>query len=169
MKPYIKQDPIFAMAKLTDKYADKSITGEFGKFIYFSKALHSVGPRIKFYGGPTNVNTNDSPSFTFDENGAGEIIGDPKIYPNIKNKTYVNNVRTFINKFYPLLLLVWYGYIDEADLNHYFEGDLDWSVLLSYSEIPHDCILNDLETCKDVEEVNQYCKKHNLYTFPSRR
>lgn len=157
---------ILAMSKLSEKYADKSITGDFGKFIYFSAAQHSVGPRIKFYGGSNDTSTRNSPAMSFTKDGASSIIGDPKKYPLINKDSYVQKIETFVNKFTPLLLLVWYGHLDEADLQKYFEGSLKWDKLMSYIEVPEDV---PAVSCKSISELDEFCIGHDLYTFARRR
>lgn len=166
MKRLIHYDmDIMCMAKLSDKYADTSITGDFGKFIYFSKAQHSVGPRIKFYGGGNNLSTRGAPSLEFNINGVGKIIGDKKIHPNINNTEYVNKVISFVNKFRPLLLLTWYNHMEEDDLQKYFEGSLSWKRLMQSTNIP------ELVKCpnQDLETLHELCLRYNLYNFPARR
>lgn len=159
-------EDIFAMAKLSAKYADKSITGEFGDFIYFSRAQHTAGPRIKFNDGGDLKGTLNAPSLTFDSTGPKDIIGDVKKYPLLKQTMYINTVRNFVDAFKSLFLLVWYGYLDESDLQKYFEGSLKWDKLISFIEFPDDVVF---DTCESLEDLEKICIKNNLYTFPSRR
>ena len=154
-------DDILCMAKLSSKYADKSITGEFGDSIYFSKAQHSTGPRIKFYSGGKSHSSRDFPSLTFSVQGVGNIIGDEKNNPYLSDKEYVDNVKAFVHRFLPLLLLTWYYRLDEADLQKYFEGTCSWKSLLSSTEI------NELTSCPngDIEQLHEICLANDLYTF----
>ena len=166
MKRLVHHDmDIMCMAKLMSEYADKSITGEFGKFIYFSQAQHAVGPRIKFFGGGNNLSTQGAPSLEFNFHGIGKIIGDVKQFPNIQNKKYMKNVYDFVDRFRPLLLLTWYNHLDEGLLQKYFEGSISWKRLMQSTNVP------ELVKCpnQDLETLHELCLKYNLYNFPSRR
>ena len=166
MKRLVYQDmDIMCMAKLSEKYADHSITGDFGNFIYFSKAQHSVGPRVKFYGGGNNLSTKGLPSLEFNVNGVGKVIGDRKLYPNIDDEEYMTKVRGFVDKFRSLLLLIWYNWMEEDDLQHYLEGKLSWKRLMQSTGIP------ELTKCKNgnMEQLHKLCLQCGLYNFPNLR
>ena len=154
-------DDILCMAKLSSKYADKSITGEFGESIYFSKAQHSTSPRIKFYGGGKSYSSKDFPTLTFSIHGVGNIIGDKKNNPYLSDENYVNNVKSFVSRFLPLLLLTWYYKMDEADLQKYFEGTCSWKSLINSTNI------SELISCPngDMEQLHEICLANNLYNF----
>ena len=76
-------------------------------------------------------------------------------------REYVENVKSFVHKFLPLLLLTWYYRLDEADLQKYFEGTCSWKSLLSSTEI------SALTSCPngDIEQLHEICLANDLYTF----
>ena len=157
---------IFCMSKLTDKYADKRITGDFGKFIYFSPVMCSSGPRIKFYGGTKHTDrTKTAPTLTLSTRGAETIeLSDwmnKQNCPNAFDDEYLSKVETFANKFISILLLVWFNHLDESDALEYFNGHVAWNTLMSYIDI------DDLEinNCKTVEELHQLCLSNHYYNF----
>lgn len=171
MKRVIKQqDDIHCMSKLTESYADKSIVGDFGKFIYFSESQHSSGPRIIFYGGSEN-NTNDSPTMTFDYTGPKNIIyeGKKKDYPNLNDDSYVEKVKNFVDKFLPYLLLTWYRYLGEEHLLKYFEGGISLEDLMDKIDVSDDELNKKIRSIKDRDELHKFCLEHDLYNFISRR
>lgn len=166
----IKEDNsyLYEMSKLTKKYANKAL-GDFGEFIYFSPSNSSHGPRIKFYGGTKESSTTkNAPTMSFDVNGNTqvELVNwmNKKNCPNAFNNDYVIKVENFIKTTLPILLLVWFSKLDEADALEFFKGNLS---------------INDLILCMDVDEVTQIelikahtlkelhkiCKTQDLYKF----
>lgn len=129
-------EPLFEMAKLTRKYADTTRCNDFGEYIYFSEVLSGHLPRIKFYGGtPRTQSTKDAPSYTFTQEGAGELILEnwmnKKNCPNAFDSSYLLGIIDFINSHIAILLLVWFRKLDEADALAYFTGRIDFSELLT--------------------------------------
>ena len=156
---------IFCMSKLSSKYADEDITGVIHGYIYFSESNDSHGPRIKFYGGTKeSASTKDAPSMKFGINTDPELV--LHHWMNKKNTPYayddkiINDVREFIVQHRPLLLLVWFKHLDEADLLQYFYGRITWSELLG--DIDTD---NDVSDIVTMSQLDQFCKENNLYQF----
>lgn len=75
---YEDKQSLFEMAKLIQDYADESLCGDFGEFIYFSPSLDSHGPRVKFYGGTKETSTTrKAPTLAFTNNGETELRLEP--------------------------------------------------------------------------------------------
>lgn len=164
----IKEEMILEMSKLIDKLADKDL-GDIGKFIYFSPCLDAHGPRIKFYGGTAETSsTRNAPSMKFDVDGNTEVAVvqwmNKKNCPNAFDNTYIAKVDNFIKKTYPILLLVWFGKLDEAWALEYFKGDISLIELMEYLEIEED-VKEKFATITTMKDVDKLCKKFNLYRF----
>lgn len=174
MKRYIKTnhtyDDIFCMSKLTAKRADTSITGKIYGFIYFSEALAGHGPRIKFAGGTAETNTtHTAPSLLISQNGAEEVElqswMNKKNCPNAFDDKVVTAVCDFADKFVSLLLLTWFKKLDESETLLYFQGIESFSELLENIENVSDDIYEEIQHCKTLDELHQFCKAHQLYQF----
>ena len=156
--------PVFGMAKLSEKRADKNLVGEFDRFIYFSGNNGQHGPRLKFYGGKADTDTTkQAPSYSFSKTGPGKVIIQPwmnkKNCPNAFNDQHLNLIRNFINKFLPILLLVWYFRLDENDALDFFEGRISFLQLLDQTNLDSDKFI-----IHNLEELHQYCLSKNLYS-----
>lgn len=165
----VESDNLCEMAKLMTDFADKSICGDFGKFIYFSQSLDSHGPRIKFYGGTKETGTTrKAPTMSFTNDGDKELILQPwmnkKNCPNAFDDNYIENVENFIDKLLPILLLVWYEKLDEGFSQKYFEGFISLKDLLRTSDFDPD-IVTSMMNIVDMNELHEFCKKNNLYKF----
>lgn len=165
MKRLIKSsEEIFAMSKIVDKYAIPSISSDIGKFVYFSESNSSHGPRIKFYGGTKETSsTKDAPTLAYDINGYCTLeLADwmnKKNCPNAFDTRYLARLEYFINANKPILLLVWFKHLDEADALAYFHGQITFEDLLENIEfdIP--------EKVESLPELDDYCLSNKLYTF----
>ena len=164
MKRYIQsQEDIFAFAKLTSKYADISRTGEILDFIYFSPVQAGHAPRIKFYDG-VHKKTVDSPYIEFGVDDIPTIDKSQysrKDNPNVFDDTYVNTIISFVVRTRPILLLVWFMRLDQADALHYFEGSISWEELLNDIE----CDNQNISKCSNYEDLHNFCKENDLYSF----
>ena len=164
------EEPILEMAKLIQDYADESLCGDFGEFIYFSPQLDAHGPRVKFYGGTKETSTTrNAPSMRFTNDGKTNIKlanwMDKKNCPNAFDKEYTEKVHNFIQRTLPILLLVWYGKLDEARALKFFEGSIDLNKLLKYiSDVPDD-ILNKIIECETIQTLQKVCLENNIYSF----
>lgn len=167
---YEDQQPLFEMSKLIKDYADESICGDFGKFIYFSPSLDSHGPRVKFYGGTKETSTTkNAPSLAFTNTGETEIRlanwMDKKNCPNAFDKDYVKKVEEFVKRLLPILLLVWYGKLDEGHALKFFEGSLTLKKLLSYVEDLEEENLEMIRNAKNLKQLHNLCLNKELYKF----
>ena len=163
----IHEEYYLEMAKLIRRKAN-SIYGDIGEFIYFSPCNSSHGPRIKFYGGTKETSeTRTAPSMKFDVNGNTEVeVFDwmnKKNCPNAFDKTYVENVTNFVKMTYPILLLVWFKRLDEAEALDYFQGRETLQELLDFIDFDN----NDINKTqiKTVTELDNVCKQFDLYNF----
>lgn len=162
----VNEDIFYEMSKLTQKYADEELCGDFGEFIYFSPCLDSHGPRVKFYGGTKETSTTrNAPTLAFTNNGETTIElaswMNKKNCPNAFDNNYIQKISDFIQKFLPILLLVWYGKLDEADALKYFEGDLSLEELLL-------CVTDtkeDIIKYKNLKDLHNFCLNNNIYKF----
>lgn len=166
----IVEDQFYEMAKLTSRYADESLCGDFGEFIYFSPCLDSHGPRVKFYGGTKETSTTrNAPSLSFTNKGeTGLVLADwmnKKNCPNAFDQKYVDKVDSFVQKTLPLLLLVWYGKLDEADTLEFFKGNISLKELLSYCTDIESKHLNNIKKFTTLKNLHEYCLANNLYAF----
>lgn len=153
------------MARLMGNRAN-SIYGDIGKYIYFSHCNSSHGPRIKFYGGTKDTaDTTNAPTMKFDKDGNSEVeLADwmnKKNCPNAYDKKYTAKVANFIKMTYPILLLVWFNKIIDAEALLYFQGIISFRELLEGAEI-ESLDINSIET---MDELDDFCKKYNLYNF----
>lgn len=163
MKIYKYQD-VFAMAKISQKYADVSRVGKIDHYIYFSPMNSSHGPRIKFYGGTRETGrTQTSPAYGMSQNGPTKVYlkswMNKDNCPNAFDENYLNNIRNFISSNLAILLLVWYEKLDQSDALHYFEGNISWQSLLESIEVDSYIILK----CKNNQDLNNFCIQNNLY------
>ena len=165
MKRYIRStEDIFAMSKIVPKYAVKDRVGTIDGFIYFSECNSTHGPRIKFYGGTSETsNTRNAPSMTFDVDGNCQLEladwMDHKNCPNVYDSRYLACVEAFIHRVKPILLLVWFRHLDEADALAYFHGQIEFSELI-------DCISPAVDVgVFSMEGLDEYCRSHDLYRF----
>ena len=162
----VNEDIFYEMSKLTQKYADEELCGDFGEFIYFSPCLDSHGPRVKFYGGTKETSTiRNAPTLAFTNNGETTIElaawMNKKNCPNAFDNNYIQKISDFIQKFLPILLLVWYGKLDESDALKYFEGDLSLENLLL-------CVTDtdkDITKYKELKSLHDFCINNNIYKF----
>lgn len=157
-------EDIFAMSKIVDKYARASIANDIGKFVYFSESNSSHGPRIKFYGGAKETSsTKNAPTLAYDANGNCTLeLADwmnKKNCPNAFDANYLNNLESFIANNKVILLLVWFGHLDEADALAYFHGVIEFEDLLEDISID---VGDNIETLEDLDD---YCLNHHLYKF----
>ena len=165
MKRYIHEsEDIFAMSKIVDKYAIPGIVELIGKFVYFSESNSSHGPRIKFYGGSKETSSSkNAPTLAFDVDGKCELLladwMDKKNCPNAYDDEYVKNIEKFVKITKPILLLVWFGHLDEADALAYFHGNIEITQL--FGDIDFD-VPTDIMTLNDLDN---FCRNHDLYKF----
>ena len=167
MIPIITEEYIFEMAKLTKKYASTQF-GDFGEFIYFSHKNSTHGPRIKFYGGTKETSkTHNAPTISFDINGNTKLedLGslNKKNCPNAFDKEYLSKVNKFIRRTLPILLLVWFDKLDEADALEYFKGNLTLEEIISCIYDVDDNVIEDLKTSETLKDLHNKCLNYNLY------
>lgn len=167
MKRLIRHtEDVFCMSKLSEKYVDMSVTGKVHGYIYFSECNDSHGPRIKFYGGNSkSKNTKDAPSMSFSTDGEPELVKshslNSKDYPYAFDNSVVSDVKNFIKRNRPLLLLVWFRRLDEADLLEYFCGRLSFEDLLRCIDCPD----GEIQECDSMKSLHETCKLLGLYKF----
>ncbi len=169
-KLVVASETIEAMSKLRYKYADRSLFDEnFGDFIYFSPVLDSHGPRIKFYGGSKETSTTrNAPSLAFDLDGNTTVILQnwmtKKNCPNAFDNKFLDTLTKAVNSIRPILLLVGFLKLDEADALHYFEGSCSWIDLLNEIQVENN-IKDKLVECNSMKQLDDLCKKYKLYSF----
>lgn len=166
----LQEDTILEMAKLVPDYADESLCGDFGDFVYFSPCLDAHGPRVKFYGGTKETSTTrNAPSLAFTNTGETtvEVANwmDKKNCPNAFNAKYVQKVHNFIQRTLPILLLVWYFKIDEARALKYFEGAISLEKLLTYLTDIDEKHIKNIQKLTTLNDIHKYCIDNNVYTF----
>ena len=166
----LEEELICEMAKLISDYADKSLCGDIGDFIYFSPCLSPHGPRVKFYGGTKETSsTRNAPSLAFTNNGNTSLELQPwmtkKKCPNAYNPEYVSKIEKFVHKTLPILLLVWYYKLDEARALKFFEGGISFDKLLTYVTDVEEITLNRIRSCKTMEDLQRVCLEDNVYDF----
>ena len=157
-------EEIFGMSKIVKKYAIPEIVNLIGKFVYFSTSNSSHGPRIKFYGGTKATSTTrNAPSLAFTTDGECTIEldswMDKKNCPNVYNQNYIDNLEKFVKLCLPVLLLVWFEHLDEADALEYFHGNIPFEELLT------DIDYNVPTTINNLNELDQYCRDNDYYKF----
>lgn len=165
-----KSYAILEMSKLVPHKANKNNCGDLDVFVYFSPCLDSHGPRVKFFGGTKETNsTRNSPSLTFGINGAEKVLIQSwmtkKNCPNAYNEKIINNVKQFVNKTLPILLLVWFEKLDESDALDYFQGKYTFDELLFYITDTTEEVKNELLKAKDLNDLHDRCKRFCMYSF----
>lgn len=159
-----KEDTFF-MSKLVARKADISRTGVIHDYIYFSECNDSCDPRIKFYGGTIQTKgIRNAPSMSFGVNTEPKVMlqhwMNPENCPRAFDDKVIEDLKQFIRKNKPILLLVWFGKLDETDALDYFQGYMEWEELIS-------CILWNNEileySCSTTEELHYICLKENMY------
>ena len=168
MKILVKdREDIFCMSKITEKRAVESRTGKVHDFIYFSLCLDSHAPRIKFYGGTRETkSTRTAPSMSFGVTGNPKVIMfdwmNKKNCPRAFDDEVIKDLKDFIIRNRPILLLVWFDKLDEADALEYFHGIIDWDELIACIEWED----NQIEhICKTMDQLHEQCMKYNMYQF----
>ena len=69
----------------------------------------------------------------------------------------------FVKMTYPVLLLVWFNRVDEAEALDYFEGRETLNELLTFVNFGNNGIdINTVETMNDLDDI---CQEYNLYDF----
>ena len=157
-------EDIFCMSKLVKKYAMPDVVELIGEFVYFSECNSSHDPRVKFYGGTKDTSsTKNAPSLKFTEDGECEIELAPWMNedncPNAYDAKYVANIEKFVKKCLPILLLVWFGHLDEADALQYFQGNIPFTELLA--DIEYDIP----DSVTDLKSLDAYCRQQDWYKF----
>lgn len=123
--------------------------------------------RIKFYGGNSkSKNTKDSTIYVFQYRwGNQELVKshslNSKDYPYAFDNSVVSDVKNFIKRNRPLLLLVWFRRLDEADLLEYFCGRLSFEDLLRCIDCPD----GEIQECDSMKSLHETCKLLGLYKF----
>lgn len=169
MMRILHEDTILEMSKLTADYADESLCGDFGEFIYFSPSLDAHGPRVKFYGGTKETSTiRNAPSLAFTNNGETTIEiaqwMNKKNCPNAFDMKYVAKINNFIQRTLPVLLLVWYYKLDESHALKFFEGGITLKNMLSHVE-NIESGLDDIKNAKSISDLHKICTENNVYRF----
>ena len=168
MKRMIRaQEEIFAMSKISNKYAIPAIKDDIDSFIYFSEFNSSHGPRIKFYGGTKETSsTKDSPTLAFDNEGNCQLEladwMDRDNCPNAFDSKYIAKMKYFVKSNLPILLLVWFKHIDEADALAYFHGQINFHELIDLADID---LVNDLNDDFTIDDDDNICRSLNYYEF----
>lgn len=169
-KEIIYYDDIFCMSKLTSKKADISLTGKIYGFIYFSESLAGHGPRIKFDGGTSETSTSQTaPTLLLSKNGAGDVElqswMNKKNCPNAFNDKIINTVVDFADKFISVLLLTWFRKLDESETLDYFQGRESLDELLDTIINVDNDTYNEIQNCKTLDELHEFCLSNKLYKF----
>lgn len=170
MMRILHEDTILEMAKLVPEFADESLCGDFGEFIYFSPCLDSHGPRIKFYGGTKETSTTrNAPSLAFTNTGETTVEiaqwMNKKNCPNAFDKKYVAKIHNFVQRTLPILLLVWYEKLDEAWALEFFKGNVKFKKLLeSLCDLDAD-IESTVKSSKNLKDLHKVCLENNVYKF----
>lgn len=166
MKRYIKSSQdVFGMSKIKTKHCLPQLKPLIPTFIYVSSMEAGHGARVKFAGGASESNgkfTCPSMSFNTEGNCKLELENhmDRKNYPNCFDTGVLERVEAFIHKCLPILLLMWYGRVDENTCYNYLQ-DVD----------PLIDVVADLgapSSITTLEQLDVYCRQHNLYDSESR-
>lgn len=168
-KKNIEFQNLFEMAKLIPKRADETICGKLDVYIYFSKAKGGRCPRIKFDGGVIETHDSDkAPTMSFDLYGSKDIILQPwmnkKNCPNAFNKKIEATVRQFIDNTLPILLLTWFGRLDEDDSLAFLQGHDTWNEMIDNID-KSNFIKNKLKQINNLLTLNRLCREYALYNL----
>ncbi len=84
--------------------------------------------------------------------------GQKKNCPNGFDDLILAHLENFINDNLPILLTVWFKHLDEGDALAYFHGQISLSDIFDMLGVTV-----SKEGDITMDNLNKYCKEHNLY------
>lgn len=167
-------EDVFSMAKISHNFMISDLRRYFGvcNGVYFSKKNSSHSPRIKFDGGTKKTSiTKNMPAITVERDGFGHLELQPfhteETCPNAYNRDLVRSLGAFAHKYRSVLLLTWFFRFDEAAVERYFSGEINFNKLLKYVENTPKHVVAEMQKCRSLDDLHILCKKYNLYSMPS--
>ena len=159
MKRIICSDAILAMSNVRGKYIKNPHTLPFS-FYFSSGAGVNHGPRVK----PMFNEAKLKQSLT----GTLELCNNWEFEPG-KDDTHipakdVSAMKAFFRKYLVLFCAVWDEQMQDATLEDYFRGNITFSEMLTDLEFYEENSAA-LETIHTVEELEDFCRLHNLVNF----
>ena len=152
----VSQD-IFCMSNLRGK--DIKIENVSFSF-YFSSRESSHAIRVKPMFNPNRVSKS---AF-----GTLELHGDWKYTPgpNDKNvsKHQISEMKNFFKKYKVLFAAVWNDVLQENPVINYFQKVISFHELISEFDF-YDEYADDLDSIKDIQELEQYVRQHNIFNM----
>lgn len=159
MKRMIRmQEDIFAMSNVLGKFIKVENNVPFS--FYYSPRNSSHGPRVK----PVL----NAEKMRISEAGTLALCGDWSFIPGSNDKkaslSAIEDMKQFFKKYLVLFLLVWEGLADDPALGYYLEGRLELSDFIESLDF-YEAYKDDLDTIADVQELEKFCRSHNLVNF----
>lgn len=101
----------------------------------------------------------------FSKTGNLELYGDWNYTPGPDDKRISNkditSMKSFFRRYIVLFCAVWDEQLTDSDLADYFEGDINFHELLTLFDF-YDDYSEELDSIKDVVELEQFCRNNNL-------
>lgn len=159
MKRMIRaQEDIFAMSNVLGKFikVEKNVPFSF----YYSPRNSSHGPRVKPVLNAEKMRISEAGTLALCEDW--EFIPGPN--DKRASRSIVEEMKQFFKKYLVLFLLVWEGLADDPILGYYLEGRLELADFIKSLDF-YEEYKNDLDNIVDVQELEAFCRSHNLVNF----
>lgn len=153
--------------KSTDVDTDR--TGRFQGYVAFGDWTDcSDGPSVRFHGGtPFSSRLDNAPVMHFN------IYGDCKLElamwmnqyncPNLYDDQFINQITSFVQTNLPILYLVYERYLDKEDAKNYFEGRIDYEILLSSIYRISETLYSGVISCENNAQLHKFCVGEQIY------
>lgn len=127
---------------------------------YYSAKNSSHGPRVKVAFNPDKLR--------IDQTGTLKLCDDWSFKSNTGERVSSNMMyamKKFFRKYLVLFLLVWESKVeDEPSLGDYLEGDISFEEFIKMFDF-YDEYSEELDSMYNVEELEEFCREHNLVNF----
>lgn len=120
------------------------------------------GIRAKILWNPSKMTSRDADGY-FELHGDYDYVpGSHKYRPTSKE---LEIARKFFREYKVLFSAVWEGKLHQNDLQHYFEGTVDWKHMLSRFENVSEIDYYNINHCKSVPELEEVVRKYKIFNM----
>ena len=120
------------------------------------------GIRAKVQWSPIRIRSRDADGYLELHGDYDYISGSHKYKPTGKELT---EAREFFKKYKILFAAVWEDKLHQNDLQHYFEGSINWKELLSKFDGVGEKGYYNINHCNSLEELEACVRKHKLFNL----
>lgn len=135
-------------------------------FIYYAQTDGSLYSRIRFRLKNFKDYKLKLPELHFTYEGISHITYDLNMtknkYPEMYNEELINEIKNIVIKYKCLLLLIWFGLLDENDLLDYYLKRISLYDVIKDIDVKKK-IKKDLLLSRTLDELDKKCIKHFLY------